>query len=104
MPDDLTALRELERVPLGLPDGLELEWLGGAGYRLSYEGTTGLVDPCVSRAPLHALRPLPARPRPPPALPAPRLIDRWARPADAFLTAHPQGAPGVDAPAIARRD
>ena len=55
MPDDLTALRELERVPLGLPAGLELQWLGVAGYRLGFEGTTVLVDPYVSRVPLRSL-------------------------------------------------
>ena len=60
MADDLTALRELERVPLGLPDGLELEWLGVAGYRLTYEGTTVLVDPYVSRVPLRVAAPAPA--------------------------------------------
>jgi len=69
MPDDLTALRELERVPLGLPDGLELEWLGVAGYRLTYEDTTVLVDPYVSRVPLRSL--LLRRPAlPDPAVPA----------------------------------
>src|SRR4051794_5385790 len=98
MPDDLTALRELEWVPLGLPDGLELEWLGVAGYRLSYEGTTVLVDPYVSRAPLHAL--LLRRP----ALPDPRLIDRYVRRADAILIGHTHWDHAVDAPAIARRD
>ena len=53
--DDLQALRELERVPLGLPAGLELEWLGVAGYRLTYEGVSIFVDPYVSRVPLRAL-------------------------------------------------
>src|SRR5215218_10287194 len=98
MPDDLTALHELERVPLGLPAGLELEWLGVAGYRLSYEGTTVLVDPYVSRAPLRAL--LLRRP----VLPDERLIDRYVRRADAILIGHTQWDHAVDAPAIARRD
>ena len=57
--DDLQALREFERVPLGLPDGLELEWLGVAGYRLSYEGVSILLDPYVSRVPLGSLDPAP---------------------------------------------
>jgi L-ascorbate metabolism protein UlaG (beta-lactamase superfamily) len=98
MPDDLTALRELERVPLGLPDGLELEWLGVAGYRLSYGGTTVLVDPYVSRVPLRSL--LLRRP----ALPDPRLIDRYVHKADAILIGHTHWDHAVDAPAIARRD
>jgi len=46
MPDDESALRELERVPLGLPSGLELEWLGVAGYRLTYDrGELEIMSP-----------------------------------------------------------
>ncbi len=71
MSADLDALRELERRPLGLPDGLELEWLGVAGYRLTYEGVSILVDPYVSRAPLRSL--LLRRP----ALPDPALLERY---------------------------
>jgi L-ascorbate metabolism protein UlaG (beta-lactamase superfamily) len=98
VPDDLTTLRELERVPLGLPAGLELEWLGVAGYRLSYEGTTVLVDPYVSRVPLLSV--ILRRP----TLPDARLIDRYVRRADAILIGHTHWDHAVDAPAIARRD
>ena len=98
MSDDLTALRELERVPLGLPAGLELEWLGVAGYRLTFEGTTVLVDPYVSRVPLWAL--LLRRP----ALPESALLDRYVARADAVLIGHTHWDHAVDAPAIARRD
>ena len=98
MPDDLTALRELERVPLGLPSGLELEWLGVAGYRLSYEGTTVLVDPYVSRVPIRAV--LLRRP----TLPDAALLDRYVARADAVLIGHTHWDHAVDAPAIARRD
>jgi L-ascorbate metabolism protein UlaG (beta-lactamase superfamily) len=98
MADELTALRELERVPLGLPDGLELEWLGVAGYRLAYEGTSVLVDPYVSRAPLRAL--ILRRP----ALPDRALIDRYVARSDAILIGHTHWDHAVDAPAIARRD
>jgi len=98
VPDDLTALRELERVPLGLPAGLELEWLGVAGYRLSYEGTTVLVDPYVSRVPLLSV--ILRRP----TLPDATLIDRYVRRADAILIGHTHWDHAVDAPAIARRD
>jgi len=98
MPDALTTLRELERVPLGLPAGLELEWLGVAGYRLAYEGTSVLVDPYVSRAPLRSL--LLRRP----ALPDAGLIDRHVRRCDAILIGHTHWDHAVDAPAIARRD
>ena len=98
MSDDLTALRELERVPLGLPAGLELEWLGVAGYRLTYEGTTVLVDPYVSRVPLLSV--ILRRP----TLPDATLIDRYVRRADAILIGHTHWDHAVDAPAIARRD
>jgi L-ascorbate metabolism protein UlaG (beta-lactamase superfamily) len=50
--DDRAALRGLEQVPVPLPSGLGIEWLGVAGYRLSYEGHTLLLDPFVSRFPL----------------------------------------------------
>ena len=43
--EDLQALRELERVALGLPEGLQLEWLGVAGYRITYENVSIPVDP-----------------------------------------------------------
>ena len=53
--DDGQALAELEARPLaGLPAGLEVEWLGVSGYRLSFEGTTLGADnawfsACASR-------------------------------------------------------
>lgn len=50
--EDLAALGELETVPLELPTGLEIEWLGVAGYRLTYQNRTLLLDPFVSRFPL----------------------------------------------------
>ncbi|CAM3912827.1 MBL fold metallo-hydrolase [Smaragdicoccus niigatensis] len=52
---DLAALAKLERVPVELPVGLELEWLGVAGYRLTFEGQTLLIDPFVSRFPIKDL-------------------------------------------------
>jgi L-ascorbate metabolism protein UlaG (beta-lactamase superfamily) len=35
-----------------LPEGLELEWLGTAGFRLSYQGQHLLIDPYRTRVPL----------------------------------------------------
>ena len=35
-----------------LPAGLELEWLGTAGFRLTYQGQHLLIDPYVTRLPL----------------------------------------------------
>src|SRR5205814_396284 len=52
---DREALREMETSHLGLPNGLELEWLGVAGFRLSFEGHTLLIDPYVSRVSMGAL-------------------------------------------------
>jgi len=55
--EDLDALRILRQAPIELPAGLEIEWLGVAGYRLTYQAHTLLLDPFVSRFPLdHALR------------------------------------------------
>ena len=99
MSEDLQALRELERVALGLPAGLELEWLGVAGYRLTYAGVSILVDPYVSRVPLRSL--LLRRP----ALPDPALIMRYLpQPAAAIFVGHTHWDHAVDAPALARRD
>ena len=95
---DLQALAELERVPLGLPAGLELEWLGVAGYRLTYERVSILVDPYVSRVPLRNV--ILRRP----ALPDPALINRHVGPASAILIGHTHWDHAVDTPALARRD
>ncbi len=95
---DLEALGELEASPLGLPDGLELEWLGVSGYRIAYEGHVLFVDPYVSRVPLGAV--LARRP----ALPDEALIDRFiGRPSGVLgvLVGHTHFDHAVDAPAIA---
>ena len=95
----MQALRELEATPLDLPPGLELEWLGVAGYRLTYDNTTIFVDPYVSRVPL---RNLVLRRR---TLPDPHLIDRYitADHVAGILIGHTHWDHAVDAPAIARR-
>jgi L-ascorbate metabolism protein UlaG (beta-lactamase superfamily) len=55
--EDLEAVRVLEQAPIELRADLEIEWLGVAGYRLTYQAHTLLLDPFVSRFPLgHALR------------------------------------------------
>jgi L-ascorbate metabolism protein UlaG (beta-lactamase superfamily) len=97
---DHAALRALESVPLGLPAGLEIEWLGVAGYRLTYAGVSLFVDPYVSRVPLRALL---LRRR---ALPDLGLIDRYVSapgPVAGVLVGHTHWDHAVDAPAIARR-
>ena len=96
----LSVLREMERVPLGLPDGLEIEWLGVAGYRLTYESVSIFVDPYVSRVPLTSL--ILRRT----ALPDEALIERYVRapgPVAGVLIGHTHWDHAVDAPAIARR-
>lgn len=52
---DKAALSDLARKSLALPTGLEIEWLGTAGYRLTYEGQTLLIDPYLTRVPLRAV-------------------------------------------------
>jgi L-ascorbate metabolism protein UlaG (beta-lactamase superfamily) len=97
---DAEALGELESRPAGLPAGLELEWLGVSGYRLTCEGKTLFVDPYLSRAPLRDL--LLRRP----ALPQPAALDRFLRaPGEVVgvLVGHTHFDHAVDAPAIAGR-
>ena len=71
--DDGQALAELEARPLALPAGLEIEWLGVSGYRLTYEGQTLFIDPYLSRVPLRGL--LLRRP----TLPDPAALERFVR-------------------------
>jgi len=58
---------------LDLPPGLELEWLGVAGYRLTFEGQTIFIDPYLSRVTLAEVL------RGKSALGNPLSIDRWLR-------------------------
>jgi L-ascorbate metabolism protein UlaG (beta-lactamase superfamily) len=98
--EDADALRGLEAVPLALPRGLELAWLGVSGYRIAYEGVALFIDPYVSRVPLRNL--LLRRP----AMPDPALLDRYAETDDdvaGVLVGHTHFDHAVDAPAIARR-
>jgi L-ascorbate metabolism protein UlaG (beta-lactamase superfamily) len=97
---DGQALGELEARPLGLPDGLELEWLGVSGYRISCEGQTLFVDPYLSRVPF---RDLVLRRT---VLPDPAALERFVHaPGEVagVLVGHTHFDHAVDAPAIARR-
>lgn len=94
------ALGELEARPLELPAGLEVEWLGVSGYRISAEGKTLFVDPYLSRIPFAELL------RRRSALPDPALLDRFVdAPGEVVgvLVGHTHFDHAVDAPAIARR-
>lgn len=98
--EDGQALDELEARALRLPEGLELEWLGVSGYRLSAEGKTLFVDPYLSRVPFAQLLRRRA------ALPDPAALDRFVRaPGEVVgvLVGHTHFDHAVDAPAIARR-
>jgi L-ascorbate metabolism protein UlaG (beta-lactamase superfamily) len=98
--EDADTLEGLEAVPLDLPAGLRIEWLGVSGYRIASEGVALFVDPYVSRVPLRSL--LLRRP----AMPDPAPLDRYAT-ADAavagVLVGHTHFDHAVDAPALARR-
>jgi L-ascorbate metabolism protein UlaG (beta-lactamase superfamily) len=97
---DGQALDELEARPLPLPQGLEIEWLGVSGYRVSAEGKTLFVDPYLSRVPFGELLRRRA------ALPDPAALDRFVRaPGEVVgvLVGHTHFDHAVDAPAIARR-
>lgn len=98
--EDGQALGELEASPLELPAGLEVEWLGVSGYRMTCEGKTLFVDPYVSRVPFSDLL------RRRPTLPNPTALDRFVRaPGEVagVLVGHTHFDHAVDAPAIARR-
>jgi L-ascorbate metabolism protein UlaG (beta-lactamase superfamily) len=97
--DDSQALRELESAPLDLPAGLELEWIGVSGYRLTYEGRTIYIDPYVSRVPFSSLL------RRRMAVPDPDALTRFlprAGEAVGVLVGHTHFDHAVDAPAVAR--
>jgi L-ascorbate metabolism protein UlaG (beta-lactamase superfamily) len=98
--EDGQALDELEALPLDLPAGLELEWLGVSGYRIGCEGKDLFIDPYLSRVPFGDLL------RRRPTLPDPAALDRFVRaPGDVVgvLVGHTHFDHAVDAPAIARR-
>ncbi|HEY8303095.1 MAG TPA: MBL fold metallo-hydrolase [Solirubrobacteraceae bacterium] len=98
--DDADAMRELAIKPLGLARGLELEWLGVAGYRLSYGGQTIYIDPYLSRVPLSSVI------RRTPALANRALHERYLRPAGELvgvLVGHTHFDHAIDVPEIARR-
>jgi L-ascorbate metabolism protein UlaG (beta-lactamase superfamily) len=97
---DGQALAELEARPLELPAGLEIEWLGVSGYRLTYERQTLFVDPYLSRVPFRDL--LLRRP----TMPDPAALERFvSAPGETVgvLVGHTHFDHAVDAPAIARR-
>jgi L-ascorbate metabolism protein UlaG (beta-lactamase superfamily) len=86
---------------LPLAPGLELEWLGVAGYRLTYEGHTLYLDPYLSRVPMSAvLRGTPAFADR--ALHERHLGDGHGRVAG-ILVGHTHFDHAIDVPELARR-
>jgi L-ascorbate metabolism protein UlaG (beta-lactamase superfamily) len=97
---DADAMRELAARQLELAPGLELEWLGVAGYRLSCEGQTIYIDPYLSRVPLSSVI------RRAPALADPALHERFLRAPGrvlGVLVGHTHFDHAIDVPQIARR-
>ena len=80
-----------------LPPGLELTWIGTAGFRLAYQGTVIWIDPYVTRLPMAAL----ALRRVVPSSEA--EVDHWIDRADAVLVGHTHFDHALDVPRIAKR-
>lgn len=81
----------------GLPPGLTLRWLGTAGFALSYDSHTVLIDPYVTRVPFRDL----VRRRAVP--PDGALVRRYVPAADAVLIGHTHFDHVLDAPEIVRQ-
>ena len=79
------------------PAGLELQWLGTAGFRLSYEGAHLYIDPYLTRPPLGPL--LRARS----LRPSPERIFAHVPAADAVVVGHTHFDHALDVPAICAR-
>jgi L-ascorbate metabolism protein UlaG (beta-lactamase superfamily) len=97
---DAEALRDLEAAGVALAKGLEVEWLGVSGYRMTFEQHTLFIDPYVSRVPLRALVERRA------AMPDPAMLDQFVQPSGTVvgvLVGHTHFDHAVDAPAIAAR-
>jgi L-ascorbate metabolism protein UlaG (beta-lactamase superfamily) len=80
-----------------LPPGLELTWIGTAGYRLAYQNTVIWIDPYVTRLSKSSL----ALRRVVPSSVA--AVDKWIDRADAVLVGHTHFDHALDVPTIARR-
>lgn len=95
----LEALAWAAAPPLELPAGIELQWLGTSGFRISAEGTTLLVDPYATRSkPADVL----ARRRPLASLAS--AVEQHLPRADAVLVGHTHFDHALDVPAVVRRD
>lgn len=97
---DREVLHELDVDGLAeqvLPEGMTMEWLGTAGFRLTHEGTTILIDPFLTR------RTLADTLGPPSVHSDPVMVARLTPAADAVLIGHCHFDHAVDVPELARR-
>jgi L-ascorbate metabolism protein UlaG (beta-lactamase superfamily) len=94
--DRLTAQQLALPSTFALPPGLELTWLGTAGFRLAYEGTVIWIDPYVTR--LRYVDLLYRR-----VIAADEAaVAKWIDRADAVLVGHTHFDHAMDVPAISR--
>ena len=84
------------RGPVALPAGVELEWLGTSGFRISHAGHDLLIDPYLSRIPLGDV----VRGRT--GAPAWDAIAARVPRASAIVVGHTHFDHAMDAPVIAR--
>jgi L-ascorbate metabolism protein UlaG (beta-lactamase superfamily) len=99
--EDSLSLAALARAPLALPDGVELHWLGVAGYRLSYEGQALYIDPYVTRVPFRSV--LSRQPVVADLALHDRLFRDERAPVVGILAGHTHFDHAIDIPALARR-
>jgi L-ascorbate metabolism protein UlaG (beta-lactamase superfamily) len=99
--EDAHALASLSRAPLPLPRGLDVRWLGVAGYRLSYQGHALYIDPYISRVPIQAVL------SKEPALADPSIHDRLlgdeSDQVAGILIGHTHFDHAIDVPLLAQR-
>lgn len=98
--EDAAAAVDLAAGGLTLERGLEIEWLGTAGYRITYEGRSLLIDPYLTRVPLSSVLKREA------VRADPRLHDRiLAGVGDVagIVVGHTHFDHAIDVPALARR-
>ncbi len=95
--DLLTAKQLAFPSTVALPHGLEVSWLGTAGFRFAYQGVVVWIDPYVTRLKLGDLV------RRKVVAPSQDAIATWIDRADAILVGHTHFDHAMDVPAIAQR-
>ncbi len=80
-----------------LPTGLELQWVGTAGFRIAFEGTELWIDPFFTRPGMRRVLGRGA------VLPDETLLSRYVQRADAVLVGHTHFDHAMDVPWISAR-